>query len=82
MWFKSCYHSGGLWFGIAFDQDFGFAERDLGDLPVGVAFVLVVCLQAVDELRRLGASTAGFIVTCLYYFGSSFLPPSSPSASR
>jgi len=26
-----------------------------------VAFVLVVCLQAVDELRRFFKSTAGFV---------------------
>jgi len=36
-------------------------EQDLGDLPGVVAFVLVVCLQAVDELRRLFNSTAGFV---------------------
>ncbi len=30
-------------------------------LPGVVAFVLVVCLRAVDELRRLFKSTAGFV---------------------
>ena len=45
----------------AVDQDFTFAEQDLGDLPSVVAFVLVVCLQAVDELRRFFKSTAGFV---------------------
>jgi len=45
----------------AVDQDLAFAEQDLGDLPVVAAFVLVVCLQAVDELRRLFKSTAGFV---------------------
>jgi hypothetical protein len=61
VWFRSSCHSRGLRFGLAVDQDFGFAERDLGDLPVVVAFVLVVCLQAVDELRRRFESTAGFV---------------------
>ena len=45
----------------AVDQDFAFAEQELGDLPVVMAFVLVVCLQAVDELRCFFKSTAGFV---------------------
>jgi len=45
----------------AVDHDFGFAEQDLGDLPVVVAFVLVVCLQVVNDLRRFFKSTAGFV---------------------
>jgi hypothetical protein len=45
----------------AVDHDFGFTEQDLGDLPGVVAFVLIVCLQAVDELRRFFKSTAGFV---------------------
>jgi len=50
-----------LRFGFAVDRDFGFAELDPGDLPVVVAIVLVVCLQAVDEPRCLFKSTAGFV---------------------
>ena len=61
VWFKSGCHARGHRFGFAVDQDFAFAEQDLGDLPVVVAFVLVVSLQAVDELRRLLESTAGFV---------------------
>ena len=36
VWFKSACHARGPRFGIAVDQDFAFAEQDLGDLPVGV----------------------------------------------
>jgi hypothetical protein len=58
VWLKSCCHSRGLQFGFTVDQGFGFTEQDLGDQQVVVAIVLVVCLQAADDLRRLGESTA------------------------
>jgi hypothetical protein len=46
---------------VPVDHDFGCAEQVLGDLLVVVTFVLVVCLQAVDELRCFFKSTAGFV---------------------
>jgi hypothetical protein len=61
VWFKSCCHSRGLGFGLTVDQRLSFAKQDLGDQQVGVAFVFLVGLQAVDELRRLFESTAGFL---------------------
>ena len=61
VWSKSGCHARGHRFGFAVDQDFGFAEWDLGDLPVVVAFVVVVDLQAVDEMRHLFKSMAGFV---------------------
>jgi hypothetical protein len=52
------------------DQGFGFAGRDLRDQQFVVAFVVAFCLQAVDELRCVFESMAGF-------FRPSEVPPCS-----